>query len=141
MTRPYKYPALTPLPSPSFEEELNEFLKSVERRAFKRAVYAVRDEDAALEHIAERVGVVGREERGAEHPIADAGIERVLAVELVAAVDFLAPLLVFLGMLCASDKVDIPGAHLIGVLLVAVGLVDFFVMPRVLVNRWKTPEA
>jgi len=48
---------------------------------------------------------------------------------------------VFLGMLCASDKVDIPGAHLIGVLLVAVGLVDFFVMPRVLVKRWKTPEA
>jgi RNA polymerase sigma-70 factor (ECF subfamily) len=30
-------------------QELNEFLKSVERRAFKRAVYAVRDEDAALD--------------------------------------------------------------------------------------------
>jgi len=40
---------LTPLPSPSVEEELNEFLKSVERRAFKRTVYAVRDEDAALD--------------------------------------------------------------------------------------------
>jgi len=40
---------LTPLPSPSTEEELNEFLKSVERRAFKRTVYAVRDEDAALD--------------------------------------------------------------------------------------------
>ena len=40
---------MTPLPSPSFEEELNEFLKSVERRAFKRTVYAVRDEDAALD--------------------------------------------------------------------------------------------
>ncbi|MDO9237623.1 MAG: RNA polymerase sigma factor [Aquabacterium sp.] len=34
---------------PSSEEELNEFLKSVERRAFKRAAYAVRDEDAALD--------------------------------------------------------------------------------------------
>ncbi|KGM42412.1 RNA polymerase factor sigma-70 [Aquabacterium sp. NJ1] len=37
------------MPSPSFEEELNEFLKSVERRAFKRTVYAVRDEEAALD--------------------------------------------------------------------------------------------
>ncbi len=40
---------MTPLPSPSTEEELNEFLKSVERRSFKRTVYAVRDEDAALD--------------------------------------------------------------------------------------------
>jgi RNA polymerase sigma-70 factor (ECF subfamily) len=37
------------LPSPSSEDELNEFLKSVERRAFKRTVYAVRDEDSALD--------------------------------------------------------------------------------------------
>jgi len=42
---------LTPLPRPSTEEELNEFLKSVERRAFKRTVYAVRDPDAALDII------------------------------------------------------------------------------------------
>ncbi len=40
---------MTPLPSPSYEEELNAFLKGVERRAFKRTVYAVRDEDAALD--------------------------------------------------------------------------------------------
>ncbi len=40
---------MTPLPSPSFEEELNAFLKSVERRAFKRTAYAVRDEEAALD--------------------------------------------------------------------------------------------
>jgi len=31
------------------EKELSDFLKSVEKRAFKRAVYAVRDEDAALD--------------------------------------------------------------------------------------------
>lgn len=31
------------------EHELNEFLKSVERRAFKRALYHVRNEDAALD--------------------------------------------------------------------------------------------
>jgi RNA polymerase sigma-70 factor, ECF subfamily len=31
------------------EQELNDFLKSVERRAFKRSVYHVRDEEAALD--------------------------------------------------------------------------------------------
>jgi RNA polymerase sigma-70 factor, ECF subfamily len=40
---------LTPLPSPSREEELNAFLKSVELRAFKRTAYAVRQDDAALD--------------------------------------------------------------------------------------------
>jgi len=40
---------LSPLPQPSPAEELDDFLRSVERRAFKRTVYAVRDEDAALD--------------------------------------------------------------------------------------------
>ena len=31
------------------DKELSDFLKSVEKRAFKRAYYAVRDEDAALD--------------------------------------------------------------------------------------------
>lgn len=31
------------------DKELSDFLKSVEKRAFKRALYAVRDEDAALD--------------------------------------------------------------------------------------------
>jgi RNA polymerase sigma-70 factor (ECF subfamily) len=31
------------------DKELSDFLKSVEKRAFKRAVYAVRNDDAALE--------------------------------------------------------------------------------------------
>jgi len=38
-----------PESNPPSAQELNDFLKSVERRAFKRAVYAVRDEDAALD--------------------------------------------------------------------------------------------
>ncbi len=37
------------MPNSPSDKELNDFLKSVERRAFKRAVYAVRDEDAALD--------------------------------------------------------------------------------------------
>ncbi len=40
---------MTPLPSPTREEELNAFLKSVELRAFKRTAYAVRQDDAALD--------------------------------------------------------------------------------------------
>ena len=35
------------------EQELSEFLRSVGKRAFKRAVYAVRDEDAALDIVQE----------------------------------------------------------------------------------------
>ena len=38
-----------PAAAPSPAEELDEFLASVEKRAFKRALYAVRDEDAALD--------------------------------------------------------------------------------------------
>lgn len=37
----------------STEQELNDFLKGVERRAFKRTTYAVRDEDAALDIVQE----------------------------------------------------------------------------------------
>lgn len=40
---------MTPLPTPSREEELNAFLKGVESRAFRRTVYAVRQDDAALD--------------------------------------------------------------------------------------------
>lgn len=35
--------------APSTADELNEFLSSVERRAFKRTAYAVRDDDSALD--------------------------------------------------------------------------------------------
>jgi RNA polymerase sigma-70 factor (ECF subfamily) len=41
---------LSPNPTPASQEALlNDFLKSVERRAFKRTAYAVRDDDAALD--------------------------------------------------------------------------------------------
>jgi RNA polymerase sigma-70 factor, ECF subfamily len=39
----------TETPVLATEQELSEFLKSVEKRAFKRSVYHVRDEDAALD--------------------------------------------------------------------------------------------
>ncbi len=40
-------------PALASEQELSDFLKSVERRAFKRVVYAVRDDDAALDVVQE----------------------------------------------------------------------------------------
>ncbi|RZL03786.1 MAG: RNA polymerase sigma factor [Rubrivivax sp.] len=40
---------MTAQPSPSTADELNSFLISVERRAFKRTAFAVRDDDSALD--------------------------------------------------------------------------------------------
>lgn len=40
---------LIPVDSMASSAELSQFLESIERRAFKQAVYAVRDEDAALD--------------------------------------------------------------------------------------------
>ncbi|MBG6082675.1 RNA polymerase sigma-70 factor (ECF subfamily) [Rubrivivax gelatinosus] len=40
---------LLPVRALASDKELSDFLKSVERRAFKRAAFAVRDEDAALD--------------------------------------------------------------------------------------------
>ena len=45
--RPYALPLTDAAPPAA--DELGEFLSSVERRAFKRTVYAVRDDDAALD--------------------------------------------------------------------------------------------
>ena len=38
-----------PLPSLATDKELNDFLKSIDKRAFKRTAYMVRDDDAALD--------------------------------------------------------------------------------------------
>lgn len=44
-------PSRRPAPPPTLatDQELSDFLRSVEKRAWKRTVYAVRDEDAALD--------------------------------------------------------------------------------------------
>jgi uncharacterized membrane protein YhaH (DUF805 family) len=64
--------------------------------------------------------------------------KRFMALNLVR---LFALLLVIVGMLFVTDKIDVQPAHLIGVVFIVIGLVDFFVMPRILVKRWKTPEA
>ncbi len=51
------------------DKELTDFLKSVEKRAWKRAVYAVRDEDAALDIVQD--AMIRLAERYADRPAAE----------------------------------------------------------------------
>lgn len=48
------------------DQELSDFLRSVEKRAFKRAVYAIRDEDAALDIVQD--AMIRLAERYADRP-------------------------------------------------------------------------
>lgn len=45
--------------------------------------------------------------------------------------------LTLLGILIAGGKIDLP--VLLGYVFVVIGMVDFFVMPKVLARRWRTP--
>jgi len=51
------------------DKELSDFLKSVEKRAFKRVMYAVRDEDAALDVVQD--AMIRISERYADRPAAE----------------------------------------------------------------------
>jgi RNA polymerase sigma-70 factor (ECF subfamily) len=51
------------------DKELSDFLKSVEKRAFKRAVYAVRDDDAALDIVQD--SMIRLAEKYADRPPAE----------------------------------------------------------------------
>ena len=51
------------------DKELSDFLKSVEKRAFKRTVYAVRDEDAALDIVQD--SMIRLAEKYADRPPAE----------------------------------------------------------------------
>lgn len=51
------------------DRELSDFLKSVEKRAFKRAVYAVRDDDAALDIVQDTM--IRLSENYADRPAAE----------------------------------------------------------------------
>ncbi len=51
------------------DKELSDFLKSVEKRAFKRAVYAVRDDDAALDIVQDTM--IRLSENYADRPAAE----------------------------------------------------------------------
>jgi RNA polymerase sigma-70 factor (ECF subfamily) len=51
------------------DKELSDFLRSVEKRAFKRAVYSVRDEDAALDIVQD--SMIRLAEKYADRPVAE----------------------------------------------------------------------
>ncbi|MEO5735069.1 MAG: RNA polymerase sigma factor [Rubrivivax sp.] len=51
------------------DKELSDFLKSIEKRAFKRAVYAVRNDDAALDIVQE--AMIKLSEKYADRPAAE----------------------------------------------------------------------
>lgn len=51
------------------DKELSDFLKSVEKRAFKRAAYAVRDDDAALDIVQD--AMIRLAEKYADRPVAE----------------------------------------------------------------------
>jgi RNA polymerase sigma-70 factor (ECF subfamily) len=51
------------------EQELSDFLKSIEKRAFKRTVYAVRDDEAALDIVQE--SMIKLAQKYGDHPAAE----------------------------------------------------------------------
>ena len=50
--------------------------------------------------------------------------------------------LILVGLLFALDRIAIPQPprHLIGMLLIVLGMLDTFLMPRILARRWKSPR-
>jgi RNA polymerase sigma-70 factor (ECF subfamily) len=59
-------PVILPLAS---EQELSQFLRSIERRAFKRTAFTVRDDDAALDVVQD--AMIRLAERYADRPAAE----------------------------------------------------------------------
>ena len=60
--------------------------------------------------------------------------QRFMAIQLMR---MMGAALAILGVLIAGGKIDLP--PLVGYVFVVIGLVDFFVMPKVLSRRWRTP--
>ena len=60
--------------------------------------------------------------------------QRFMAIQLMR---MMGAALAILGVLIAGGKIDLP--PLVGYVCVVIGLVDFFVMPKVLSRRWRTP--
>ena len=56
-------------PSLATDKELSDFLKSVEKRAFKRTVYTVRDDEAALDIVQD--AMIRLAEKYADRPAAE----------------------------------------------------------------------
>lgn len=61
--------------------------------------------------------------------------QRFLAIQLMRA---MGAALVILGVLIAGGRIDLP--VLVGYAFMVIGIVDFFVMPRMLARRWRSPD-
>ena len=50
--------------------------------------------------------------------------------------------LILVGLLFALDRIPVaqPPRHLIGMLMIVLGMLDTFLMPRILARRWKSPQ-
>ena len=50
--------------------------------------------------------------------------------------------LVLIGLLFAADKIAIaqPPRHFIGMLMIVLGMIEYFVMPKFFAKRWKSAD-
>lgn len=60
--------------------------------------------------------------------------QRFMAIQLMR---LMGAALVLLGILIAGGKIALP--VLVGYLFVVIGMVDFFLMPKILSRRWRSP--
>ena len=51
--------------------------------------------------------------------------------------------LVLVGLLFAADKIAIaqPPRHMIGIVMIVLGMIEYFAMPRWFAKRWKSSDA
>lgn len=61
--------------------------------------------------------------------------KRFMAIQLVRTSGVV---MILIGLLCAADKIDIPGARMIGVVFILIGMLDTFVVPLLLAKRWRS---
>ena len=50
--------------------------------------------------------------------------------------------MIFIGLLFALDKIDVPQPprRMIGMFLLVIGVIDVFIVPRMLAARWRSPN-
>ena len=50
--------------------------------------------------------------------------------------------MIFVGLLFALDKIDVPQPprRLIGMVLLVIGMIDVFIVPRMLAARWRSQK-
>jgi xanthosine utilization system XapX-like protein len=63
--------------------------------------------------------------------------KRFLAMNLVR---LMGVAMIIVGLLFALDKVDVPQPprHLIGLVLIVIGMIDAFIVPQLLAKRWRS---